>query len=303
MEAGIGTLGVRGLWLGAKQPRSELGFQNLTLNPQPIAEVALGCYLIAQGDGIQMVTTPETYSRDRCNNVVRQVLTRYRWELVSYETLVREVLACIAQGEAKEPWAATINTYCRHLYAACSGAEGLERQELGLTELYRYLYELSFRDAHDIPADLRQEAANEALLRIWQKLSRYRKPGALLAIAAFELRSVIRPWWSHRTPLSLDTLAEQTLAGDDNDLDERAINRELQESVKRCFDETLRRHPRARQQLEAVWLKFVAQLDDATISDCIGKPVTSVHVLRSRGLNHLRRDPSWQSIARELGML
>jgi RNA polymerase sigma factor (sigma-70 family) len=223
--------------------------------------------------------------------------------LVPDEALVQEVLNCLEAGEVAEPWPATINVYCRHLYMACIGSEGVDRQERGFIELHRYLYDISFREAQDVPVDLREEAINETLFRIWQKLDRYRKPSAFLSNATFELLNVIRPWWSRRlTAIPLDTIAEDSLADSDRDIAARIIDQEMQEIIRRCFDDTLRRNPRARQQLEAVWLKFIMQLDDSTISDCIGKSIASVHVLRSRGLSHLRRDPSWQLIARELGI-
>jgi DNA-directed RNA polymerase specialized sigma24 family protein len=248
------------------------------------------------------VAAPADFS-ERCRQIVRQVLARYAWTLVSYEALVQEVLICLEADEAAEPWPATINVYCRHLYIACTGSEGPDRQERGFIELHRYLYDRSFREVQDIPVDLREEAVNETLFRIWQKLDHYRKPSAFLSNATFELLNVIRPWWSRQlVAVPLDTIAEKTVSDSQGDIAARMIDQEMQEAVKRCFDDTLRRYPRARQQLEAVWLKFIVQLDDTAISDCIGKSIASVHVLRSRGLSHLRRDPSWQLIARELGI-
>jgi DNA-directed RNA polymerase specialized sigma24 family protein len=229
------------------------------------------------------------------------VIEKHQWTLLSYEALVQEVLSCIETGAIAAPWPATINVYCQHLYSACTGVEGPERQERGFVELHRYLYELSFREVQDMPVDLREEAINETLFRIWQKLDHYRKPSAFLSNATFELLNVIRPWWSRqRVAAPLESIADQPISASEGDMAARMIDQEMQEIVKHCFDETLRRHPRARQQLEAVWLKFIVQLDDTTISHYIGKPIATVHVLRSRGLQHLRRDPSWQKIAREL---
>jgi DNA-directed RNA polymerase specialized sigma24 family protein len=252
-------------------------------------------------DGTDPEVAPAADFSQHCRSVVRQVLDRHQWTLAPYEVLVQEVLSCIEAGVVAKPWPATINIYCQYLYRACTGAEGADRQERGFLELYRYLYELSFREVQDMPTDLREEAVNETLFRIWQKLDHYRKPSAFLSNAAYELLNVIRPWWSRqRMAASLDTIAEQPISDSESDITARLIDQEMQETVKRCFDDTLRRNPRARQQLEAVWLKFILQLDDTTISRYIGKPIATIHVLRSRGLQHLRRDPSWQQIAREL---
>jgi DNA-directed RNA polymerase specialized sigma24 family protein len=252
-------------------------------------------------DGTDQAVTPAADFSQHYRRVVRQVLARHQWTLVPYEVLVQEVLACIEAGAIAEPWPATINIYCHYLYSACTGTEGLERQERGFIELSRYLYELSFREVQDMPVDLREEAVNETLFRIWQKLAHYRKPGAFLSNASFELLNVIRPWWSRQhAAASLEAIAEQPAPASEDDITARVIDHEMQETIKRCFDDILRRHPRARRQLEAVWLKFIVQLDDTAISNYIGKSIATVHVLRSRGLRHLRRDPSWQQIAKDL---
>src|SRR5205085_7885271 len=132
------------------------------------------------------------------------------------------------------PWAATINIYCQYLYSACTGSEGPERQERGFIELNRYLYELSFREVQDIPVDLREEAVNETLFRIWQKLDHYRKPSAFLSNATFELLNVIRPWWSRQfVAVPLDTIAEKPGSEAEGGIAARMIDQEMQETVKR----------------------------------------------------------------------
>src|SRR5215207_2036720 len=187
------------------------------------------------------VTSAADFSK-HCRRIVHQVLERHQWTLVPYEALVQEVQSCIEMGTVAEPWAATINIYCQYLYIACTGGEGADRQERGFIELNRYLYELSFREVQDMPVDLRQEAVNETLFRIWQKLDHYRKPSAFLSNATFELLNVIRPWWSRqRVAAPLETIADQLISASEGDMAARMIDQELQEIVKRCFDETLRR--------------------------------------------------------------
>lgn len=239
----------------------------------------------------------------RCWAAVERVLARHGWRLLEREEYVQRVVACVRSGEVADPRQAAMHVYCRCLYTACFGSEGRERQEIGFVELQRYLYELSFRGAADLPADLRWEAVNETLLRIWQKLPSYYKPGAFLAIAALELRNVLRPWWSRPLdPLSIDSFHDQPTTHIDDDPLAHALNGELRQRVIDYFEEALRRHPRAKQQLEAVWLKYIAGLDDETISTYLRKPVASIHVLRSRGLSQLRTEPGWQGLANELGL-
>lgn len=237
----------------------------------------------------------------RCRASVDRVLARYGWKLLAYDEYVRRVIACVHCGEVADPWSAAINVYCRCLHAACSGVEGSERQETAFVELHRYLYELSFREDADLPADIREDVLNETLLRIWRKLDTYRRPGAFLAIAAFELRGVIRPLWSRPVMLvPLDDCADQLIDPSDDLLDS-TFHGEVRTKVQVCFDEAFRRHPDAKRQLEVVWLTYVG-LDDKTISQCLGKSTATIYVLRKRGRDHLRNEPCWQELAREFGL-
>lgn len=241
---------------------------------------------------------------EQCRVAVNHVIQRYGWQLLSVEEFVARTYASLLHREAPDPRRAAINVYCQCLYSVCSGAEGAERQELGFHELYRYLYSVSLRECNDLDPDLRSEAVNETLLRIWQKLKRYHTPGAFLAVAVMELRNVLRPWWHRPTvSVSLEHADGRNALHRQIDPEQQAISAELRERVRRCFEAVLRRQPRARLQLEAVWLKYIAGLDDETISVYIAKPIPSVYVLRSRGLRQLRTDPECQDLARELGLL
>lgn len=235
----------------------------------------------------------------RCRLSVDKVLARYGWILLERKEFVERVMTCIESGEVTEPWAAAIHVYCRSLYTACSGGEGHTRQDIGFRELQRYLYDLSHREAPEFTTDARCEVVNEALLRIWQRMNEYRSPGAFLAIAALELRNAIRPWWSRQITLPLDTILEYPNRSQSVNPELMVLDGERKGQVRDCFDRVLLHHPRARQQLEAVWLKYIVGLDDVAISAHLGKPVASIHVLRSRGLNLLRSEATWQHIAQE----
>ncbi|MDZ4718996.1 MAG: sigma-70 family RNA polymerase sigma factor [Roseiflexaceae bacterium] len=240
----------------------------------------------------------------QCRAVVTQIMMRHGWNLLDYDEYVRRVVACLETGEITEPRHAAINVYCCCLYSTCLGIEGSDRQERAFIELQQYLYEISFREARELVPDLRWDIINETLLRIWEKRHSYYKPGAFLAVAAMELHNVLRPCWSRPAPaLSIESDDYLPLATEAGDPVTAALDREFQERVRACFDEVLRRQPRARQQLEAVWLKYIADVDDETIGAYMAKPVASIHVLRSRGLNQLRSTPAWQSMAQELGLL
>ncbi len=241
--------------------------------------------------------SPNMYHQ--CQAAVDRIVSRYGWRLLNREEFIRRVVTCVALGEVSDAWSAAIHVYCHCLYAACSGSEGELRQEIGFVELQRYLYEISLREARDLPVDVLLEVVNDTLCRIWQRLGSYRKPGSFLAIAGYELRNAIRPFWSRPPVLPLDEVPEQSDIRLEEDLEQTAINSELRRQVKDCFDLVLQEHPRARQQLEAVWLKYIVGLDDTTISNRLGKSIANVQVLRSRGLNHLRSQRSWQQLAQD----
>jgi len=133
---------------------------------------------------------------------------------------------------------AAMHVYCC-LHAACCGPATPERQEIGFVELQRYLYQQSFRKIADLPLDLRWEAVNETLLRIWQKRSLYYKPGAFLAV--LELLNVIRPLWSRPIPpLSLEDYIDQPTPRTDDDPLAHVLDAELRQRVSLWFDNVLR---------------------------------------------------------------
>jgi hypothetical protein len=49
-------------------------------------------------------------------------------------------------------------------------------------------------------------------------------------------------------------------------------------------------------------LKYIEGLDDREIGLRLGKPLSSIYVLRVRGLAKLRSDASWCALANELGL-
>jgi DNA-directed RNA polymerase specialized sigma24 family protein len=239
----------------------------------------------------------------RCRTVVGSLLAQYGWQLLEHEELVRRVMELLESGVVAEARPAAMHAYSLCLYTACSGADGSHRQEIGFTDLQRYLHQLSFGEHAMLAPDLRWDVINETLLRVWQKFEQCRKPGAFLAFAGYELRNAIRPWWARTVPnASLEEISDTPSPHGDADPVGRALSDELRQLVHLTFEASRERHPRAKQQLEAVWLKYIGGLDDVTIGAYLEKPVANVQVLRSRGLERLRAEPGWQLIAREFGI-
>jgi DNA-directed RNA polymerase specialized sigma24 family protein len=87
------------------------------------------------------------------------------------------------------------------------------------------------------------------------------------------------------------------------DVDQKLLDAERRLALEQLAVAFLQRHPRAKNQFDALWLKYVENLDEAEISALLGKPVNIVYVLRARAIKKLREDPAWRELARELGIL
>lgn len=244
----------------------------------------------------------------RCSDAVDRLIARHGWQLLDREEFVRRADAHLCAGVAADPRRAAIYTYSHALHAACSGDEGAQRQNLGYTELFHYLYDSA---RHRYP-DVCDDATQRALETVFTAFTRCRQPGAFLAFALqylMDAAKALRRQQEH----CLQSLAMPVGAGDDTledvlpdrpeaDPAAQVVAEEQCQSVADAAAAFLRSHPRARQQVAALWLKHVEGLDEATISRRLGKPVKSMYVLRSRAIEKLRDDPSWCALARDCGM-
>ena len=256
-----------------------------------------------------MVDTELPSLLEECGKAVEEALARHRWQLLEPEEFARRAMEHVRAGVASDPRRAATYTYSQALHIACSGAEGADRQNLGYTELFRYLYDSARRRYPDVSED----ATQRALEATFTTFERCRQPGAFLAFAFQHLMDAAR---ALRRQMGSGVRHLETCVGDSetalgellpdpqaSDPADEVIAGEQRSRLERCRAEFLRRHPRARQQFEALWLKYVEGLADAAIGERLGKPVSSVYVLRSRAIEKLRAEPSWRAIAAELGIL
>jgi DNA-directed RNA polymerase specialized sigma24 family protein len=196
------------------------------------------------------------------------------------------------------------------LYRACAGAEGEERQGLGFAELFRYLIDIIVAVGRDLSEEERAEVANEAVAALFFRLARdsdapaalrVRNPGAFLAVAIQQARNGVRRWRNSRRWF-VETEPVLVEADLDSDPAERATDRDLADRVRRCFARSVERYPRARTQLAVVWFRHIDGLDYDTIAARLAMTPANVRVLHTRGLQRLRDDPQWRSLALELGV-
>jgi RNA polymerase sigma factor (sigma-70 family) len=215
----------------------------------------------------------------------------------------------VLASNAVDPQRAATHIYCQALYAACSGAEGAERQNQGYAELFRYLYD-SARRRYPLDA---AEIAQLAIERIFLAFERCHEPGTFLAFAFQQLRDAARtmqreyqqraesleaPSGNAKEPLSA-YLSDQRQP----EPGIMVIAGELRHQFRQLVATFLREHPRAAQQIAALQLKYIDGLDDLTIGRRLGVPINSVYVLRSRAIKRLQGDQRWRALAVELGIL
>lgn len=227
--------------------------------------------------------------------VVDALCDRYDWRLLEREAFISRLGPHAAAGEFRDLAAAAFNLYTLALYAACSGVEGPERQERAYMELARLLYDIASRHFGERSPDL----VDETLGHIFEHFTSCRKPGAFVAFAKQRLRNQLKRRWGERF-VSLDELDGPSVAREGEEL-ERVLALELRERLIACRELFLRQHKGAALQFEAVWMKFVLDLDDTAIASRLGKEPQQVYVLRSRGLKKLRHEPAWQALADDLG--
>lgn len=274
--------------------------------------------------------------RDRCRTSAERLLARYGSRLLTRDACVQLTLDAVQAGAASTPERAASHIYTLALHIACTGVELVPddepdaahlyravaghvvrsagspraRQELGYTELYRYLYAI----AQWRYPELHEDVAQIALEQIYRTLAHCRVPGAFLKFAILRLadaaRTLLRGEAQSVQSLDLpidgggDTITLGQLLADPGQRDplDLAVNDSLRRQVARSMADCARRHPRARLQLAVVWMKYIEDMDDVTIGRRIKKSVASVQTARSRGLKLLAADPTFRALAAECGV-
>jgi RNA polymerase sigma factor (sigma-70 family) len=243
-----------------------------------------------------------------CAEAADGLLARHRWRLLDRAELARRALEHLRSGVARDAQRAATHAYSLALHAACSGAEGLERQNRAYAELFGYLYDIALQRCPGV----HEEAAQRALAHIYTSFERCRQPGAFLAFGIQQLLDTARSLRREQPPAR--SLAETDSAGgvelgelltDERQTDpsDVVIAGELRVRFAQLAAEFLRMHPRAARQFDALRLKFIDGLDDQTIADQLGNSVRNIYVLRARAIEKLRAEPAWRALAIEFGIL
>lgn len=245
----------------------------------------------------------------KCWEAASRLVTRYRWQLLGPEELAGQIVAQIRADDAVQPYRAALHIYSHALYRACSGDEGEQRQNLGYAELRQYLYACAQRRYPDVCDD----ATQQAIERMFVSFARCREPGAFLAVAIQYLADAVRQLrrQNAQSPESIvalmddgqDVLDRLVADLDRTDPCAEVIDHERRAQVAACIAEFQHKHPRARGQITALWLKYIDGLDEGTISKALGTSVASTYVLRTRAIKKLQAEPSWQALAADFGIM
>lgn len=242
--------------------------------------------------------------------VVRRLIERHGWSLIDEADFSARVCerarATDAPAEEDAITPLAINLYCKVLYRACCSRG--RRRERAYTELARYLYERA-QYKYDDP-EMARAITHDAIILISEQLDNCRKPGAFLAFAMLKLWNAATTYFRRR-----DRRRDRTEALSEEHPEERSpayatppsaspeamvVDAATVDAVLVRLEEIFRETPRARNQLRAVFLKFLHGYGDGEIAEGLDTNVSNVYVLRSRGLKRLRKDPVLRRLAQEL---
>lgn len=222
------------------------------------------------------------------------ILSRHDWHLLTKTELASQAALLTLPATTPTPSSAEHacqQVYAQHLYAA---ALDPARQELAYSELHTYLYRIALRQRPHIA----QDAAQEALLLVYQKLETCRTPSAFLKFAIYQLLTAFHRLASDPHESFLEDLVEMS-DGDDGRLplgnavptpETEVVTQVAATDFLRWLHTVIEKNPRAKKQILAVALKYLEGWEDEAIAEKLETSVANVHVLRSRGSIKLRQE-------------
>jgi RNA polymerase sigma factor (sigma-70 family) len=235
----------------------------------------------------------------RCRELIDRLLVRYAWRLLTREELLQRTIVAAREDPATELSYLVFGIYNHALHTACSGAEGPLRWEQGYHEIFAMLCDRARRRYPDIWED----AVQSAIELTCKHFDRCAVPQAFFQFAWGHLQNAarsLRPQLRRKTQspnISLEYTAgpkAPPLADRLEDpkayITDQVLAEELRAELHLALQRFEQAHPRARNQLTAVRLKYLDGKSDEAISQILGVPVKRVHELRSLGLKKLRED-------------
>ncbi len=212
---------------------------------------------------------------------------------------------------------ASLRCYAQYMYEAFVGAHGDDQQRTAYTELLRYAYSKAGRLEPGLSRDEREEIACEVVAELYYRAAPageagvpgVRVPGAFIAVALQQTRNAVRRWRRAARHMlqSADGREESqeledVVGADRSDglgdgvypqIERRARDAE----VRAAYAQALQRYPRAKTQLQVVWMHHIQELDYQAIAARLGISVENVRMLYHRGCKRLRGDPELRALA------
>jgi len=227
---------------------------------------------------------PTDHARATCRAVVSTLAARGAWTCASEDELVDRVLRAAVPGAS----AATFDRLARHyystlLYEACCQHTDPQKREAAFGDLHRFLY----RAAYNRWPELAEDAAQRALVLVYEQLDRCREPGTFLAFALNKLRHACQQEQRARkgSTVALDDFDDLLADGRAAPLAEHLLSEESTAALLRAIE----RLPDPRQRSVVLW-KFFGGLSDEDTGKRLGITSGHVRVLRHRGVDRLRAD-------------
>jgi len=220
-----------------------------------------------------------------CRCLVRDLIERYEWALLSEDDLVDLVLSSARPGTSPDELERVAkHHYTRVLYEACRQSDDPRRRERAYRDLHRYLYRAAY---HRWP-ELAEDATQRALMLVYEQIDRCREPGTFLAFALWKLRHAFQQEQRARRLVQDDEVLavemERRHASPPSARKEILRDERVSLLVKALCELS---DPRKRQ---AIALKYFSDLSDAEIGQRLDVSVSYVRVLRHRGIKELRGD-------------
>ena len=231
------------------------------------------------GEGTNRAAAEAAYLA--CQRIVQDLIAKFQWTLLDPDDLVERVLGSTSERSNAEMTRWTKHHYTIALYEACRQPQDTRRREQGYGELYRLLY----RAAYKRRPELAEDAAQRALLTIFEQINRCRRPGAFIAFALFKLRAAIKVEESKDSPVPLECLTQHPAAPEHEAPESSLDQQELSQTLLRSISSL----PNKRQQ-KVILLRFFEGLNDNEIAERLGISSGHVRVLRNRGIEKLRQD-------------
>lgn len=234
-----------------------------------------------------MASSDEQYQL--CLVVVKEQLQKRNWRLITEQELAQIVSARLNDEHditAAEIGRIAINAYSKILFQTCQlepTPEHVARLAQAFTEIGQYLYDIAYHKRGDRPEDVK-DATQIALLNIFQALraGKLNNPDTFLSGCIWQLRAAltsidrsgqlggkgILPLIQEQLLIEShsETNASTSLQQGETAPDPAQLQQALVDELRRKFE----RHPRARQQFEAVLRKYLDNSDNTAIAEAVG---------------------------------